>query len=89
MHEHFTNTHTHTQTHTHTYTHTHIHTHTQSKKAKPPAAMWNIAIATQWTSTGMPVNNPGASHSLMHIYTHTHTHTHTYITPTTYILYNN
>jgi len=52
-------THTHTHTHTHmcTHAHTHIHTHTQSHKAKAKCtpAMWNIAIAAQWTSTGMPV----------------------------------
>ena len=29
-------------------------------KAKPMAAMHNIAIATQWTSTGMPMHHSGA-----------------------------
>ena len=35
------------------------HTHTYKSKAKPTAAMRNIAIAAQWTSTGMPVHHSG------------------------------
>jgi len=40
---------------TYTYTHTQSKTKQSKTKAKFTAAMRNISIATQWTSTGMPV----------------------------------
>ena len=39
--------------------HTRAHTHTHAHKAKPMAAMQNIAIVAQWTSTGIPVHHSG------------------------------
>ena len=34
----------------------HLHAQSKSKQGKPPAAMWNVAIATHWTSAGTPVH---------------------------------
>ena len=41
--------------------------HTRTRMYKPTAAMQNTAIATQWTSTRMPVHHSGISALRMQI----------------------